>query len=76
MSGDAKKKVANDLLNEREKRQNRQVRQLTQFITTRWYRPPEVILNEVKYNTKIDMWAVGCVLAEIARATDLYLTFG
>jgi serine/threonine protein kinase len=76
MSGDEKKSIAQDLINKRSKTQIKQERQLTQFITTRWYRPPEVILNEIKYNTKIDMWAVGCVLAEIAKATDSYLQNG
>ena len=76
LTGEAKKQVADALINKRGQSKGRQDRQLTQFITTRWYRPPEVILNEIKYNTKIDMWAIGCVLAEIAKATDVYLQNG
>ena len=34
-------------------------------IATRWYRAPEVILCEDIYDFKIDMWSVGCMLAEL-----------
>lgn len=40
----------------------------TQFMTTlvvaRWYRAPELLLNERQYTTAIDMWSIGCVFAE------------
>ena len=32
---------------------------------TRWYRAPELLLNDNYYSYSIDVWAVGCVLAEI-----------
>ena len=38
---------------------------LTDYIATRWYRAPEVILGSPLYGTKIDMWAFGCILAEL-----------
>ena len=34
-------------------------------MTTRWYRAPELIILERKYNSAIDMWSVGCILAEL-----------
>lgn len=34
-------------------------------MVTRWYRAPEVILNAKKYNEKLDVWSIGCILAEI-----------
>eukprot|EP00817_Percolomonadidae_sp_ATCC50343_P002865 CAMPEP_0117432090 /NCGR_PEP_ID=MMETSP0758-20121206/11616_1 /TAXON_ID=63605 /ORGANISM="Percolomonas cosmopolitus, Strain AE-1 (ATCC 50343)" /LENGTH=463 /DNA_ID=CAMNT_0005221735 /DNA_START=39 /DNA_END=1431 /DNA_ORIENTATION=+ len=34
-------------------------------IVTRWYRPPEIFLKDQKYTEKVDMWSVGCILAEI-----------
>ena len=40
-------------------------RKLSLHVTSRWYRAPEVILLTKKYDTKIDMWAIGCTLAEI-----------
>ena len=32
---------------------------------SRWYRPPEIILIEKNYNKAIDIWSLGCVLAEM-----------
>lgn len=39
--------------------------QLTMYVVTRWYRAPEVILCESDYDESIDLWAVGCVFAEL-----------
>jgi len=41
------------------------VRELTMEVSTRWYRPPEIILLEMNYDFKVDMWSVGCMLAEL-----------
>ena len=38
---------------------------LTDYITTRWYRAPEVLLSWKKYSTAIDVWSVGCIFAEL-----------
>lgn len=43
-----------------------QVKQnLTSHVVTRWYRAPEVILIEKNYDTKIDVWSMGCIYAEL-----------
>lgn len=41
--------------------------QLTDYIATRWYRAPEVILSWKQYTGAIDVWSVGCILAELIR---------
>lgn len=38
---------------------------MTPQVVTLWYRAPEVILQSTKYSTAIDMWAIGCILAEL-----------
>ncbi|EMR70619.1 putative cmgc cdk protein kinase protein [Eutypa lata UCREL1] len=40
-------------------------REYTSLVVTRWYRPPELLLNLKKYTTSIDMWGVGCVFGEM-----------
>jgi len=36
-------------------------------VVTRWYRPPEIILIEKVYGPAIDVWSVGCILAELLQ---------
>ena len=38
---------------------------MTQEVVTLWYRAPELLYGEKKYDTKIDMWSVGCIFAEL-----------
>jgi mitogen-activated protein kinase 15 len=38
---------------------------LTEFIATRWYRAPEVLLGSRCYTTKSDMWSLGCLIYEL-----------
>jgi len=40
-------------------------RTLTQHVVTRWYRAPELILLQEKYDEKIDVWGVGCIFGEL-----------
>ncbi len=40
-------------------------RQYTHMVVTRWYRAPELLFGAKKYGTGVDIWAVGCILAEL-----------
>ena len=40
-------------------------KELTKHVVTRWYRAPEVILMNEYYSYSIDMWSVGCIMAEL-----------
>ena len=42
-------------------------RELTGHVVTRWYRAPEIILLEKDYGPAFDIWAVGCIFAELLR---------
>ena len=44
---------------------------MTDYIATRWYRAPEVILSTKQYTASIDVWSVGCILAELIRRKPL-----
>lgn len=39
-------------------------------VTTRHYRPPEIILQEREYGSNVDIWALGCTLAELLKTTE------
>ena len=43
----------------------------TPGVVTLWYRAPELLLGCEKYSTKVDIWAVGCVFAEIVMLEPL-----
>ncbi len=38
---------------------------MTEYVVTRWYRAPELLLSCEHYTAAIDMWSVGCILAEL-----------
>lgn len=44
----------------------------TDYVSTRWYRAPEVLLHSTKYNAAIDLWAVGCIMAELYTFRPLF----
>jgi len=50
---------------------NERMEKLTNPVITLWYRPPELLLGCKKYSPKIDMWSVGCIIAEMFRRTGL-----
>ncbi|KAJ1640965.1 kinase-like domain-containing protein, partial [Pavlovales sp. CCMP2436] len=39
----------------------------TEYVSTRWYRAPELLARERTYGVGIDVWAVGCVAYEMVR---------
>ncbi|WOL03684.1 cyclin-dependent kinase F-3 isoform X3 [Canna indica] len=44
----------------------------TDYVSTRWYRAPEVLLKSPFYTPAIDMWAVGAILAELFMLSPLF----
>lgn len=38
---------------------------LTEYVATRWYRAPEILLGSQKYTKGVDMWSLGCILGEM-----------
>lgn len=44
----------------------------TEYIATRWYRAPEVLLSWYKYHQAVDMWSVGCIFAEMLGRKPLF----
>ena len=45
---------------------------LTTYVSTRWYRAPEVLLHCVKYGTPIDVYATACVVVEMYNQRPLF----
>ena len=45
---------------------------LTEYVATRWYRAPEIMLNSKGYTKSIDIWSVGCILAEMISNRPIF----
>lgn len=48
----------------------------TPGVVTLWYRAPELLLGAKKYSTAVDMWAVGCIFAELLMGQPLFAGTG
>ena len=46
--------------------------QYTDYVSTRWYRAPELLVGDAAYTSSIDVWAVGCIFAEIFNGLPLF----
>lgn len=46
-------------------------RALTMEVITRWYRAPEILLGCTKYSCSVDLWSVGCIIAEMYNKRPL-----
>ncbi|KAJ1617860.1 mitogenactivated protein kinase putative [Pavlovales sp. CCMP2436] len=45
---------------------------LTDYVATRWYRAPEILLGSTCYTKAVDMWSLGCILAEMLGGKPLF----
>ncbi|KAL8158594.1 hypothetical protein V2J09_000131 [Rumex salicifolius] len=45
---------------------------MTEYVVTRWYRAPELLLNCSEYTAAIDIWSVGCIMMEIFKREPLF----
>ena len=44
----------------------------TEYVSTRWYRSPEVLLHSRSYNSPMDMFAMGAIMAELYTSYPLF----
>ncbi|KAJ2724949.1 mitogen activated protein kinase [Coemansia sp. Benny D115] len=45
---------------------------MTEYVATRWYRAPEIMLSFLSYTKAIDIWSVGCIFAELLGGRPLF----
>lgn len=50
----------------------RSTRELTDYVATRWYRAPELLLGSTDYGFSVDMWAIGCIMGEITDGQPMF----
>ncbi|KAI3354021.1 hypothetical protein L3Q82_018581 [Scortum barcoo] len=44
----------------------------TDYVATRWYRAPELLVGDTQYGPPVDVWALGCVFAELLHGNPLW----
>ncbi|CEJ55653.1 hypothetical protein PMG11_01901 [Penicillium brasilianum] len=47
--------------------------QMTGYVSTRYYRAPEIMLTWKRYNEKVDIWSTGCIFAEMMTGRPLFM---
>ncbi|CAL2033482.1 unnamed protein product [Caenorhabditis brenneri] len=45
---------------------------LSQYVSTLWYRAPEILLSMGDYDTKVDIWSAGCIFAEMLLRREIF----
>jgi len=45
---------------------------MTEYVATRWYRAPEILLGSTKYTKAVDMWSVGCIIGELVIGKAIF----
>ena len=45
---------------------------LTDYVATRWYRAPELLLTQGEYGKEVDYWAIGCIMGELVDGNPMF----
>lgn len=45
---------------------------LTDYVATRWYRGPEILLGSTSYSKAVDIWAAGCIMGELLTGSPIF----
>lgn len=53
-------------------RGNEQGAEFTDYVVTRWYRPPELLLLSTSYTAAVDIWSMGCIMAELIKRKPVF----
>ena len=53
-------------------KQNNNIDTMTDYVATRWYRSPELLLSGGIYGPEVDYWAIGCIMGELADGNPMF----
>ena len=45
---------------------------MTDYVATRWYRAPEILLGSINYGFGVDIWGLGCILGEVLVGKPIF----
>ena len=52
--------------------ENNNIDQMTDYVATRWYRSPELLLSNGIYGPEVDYWSIGCIMGELIDGNPLF----
>ena len=52
--------------------ENNNISQMTDYVATRWYRAPELLLSGGIYGPEVDYWAIGCIMGELIDGNPIF----
>ena len=52
--------------------ENNNIGAMTDYVATRWYRSPELLLSNGIYGPEVDYWAIGCIMGELADGNPMF----
>lgn len=44
----------------------------TDYVSTRWYRAPELLVGDANYDKTVDIWAIGCIFVELLTGRPVF----
>lgn len=47
-------------------------KEFTDYVSTRWYRAPELLVGDRNYGKAVDVWAIGCIFVELLTGRPLF----
>lgn len=47
-------------------------KEFTDYVSTRWYRAPELLVGDRNYGKTVDVWAIGCIFVELLTGHPLF----
>jgi mitogen-activated protein kinase 15 len=65
LNSDSKTKLADFALSKSTNIEDEYSYKITDYIATRWYRAPEILLEATFYDKAVDLWSIGCILGEM-----------
>ena len=69
---EAESKTSGDGSGDGEDAGNEEEEFMTEYVVTRWYRAPEILLGSRSYLASVDIWSIGCVFAEMLARKALF----
>ena len=51
---------------------NGEIQRFTDYVSTRWYRAPELLVGYTGYGKSVDVWAIGCIFVELVTGRPLF----